>query len=85
MQPFSINIAQKEVSCKIWHGKLRDNKLFQSQLDVIEGIGEKRKMALLKHFGSVEAIGLANVEEIASVTGMTEKAAEEVKKALGKV
>ncbi len=66
-----------------YHRKLRDNKLFQSQLDVIDGIGEKRKMALLKHFGSVEAIGLANIEEIAAVAGMTEKAADEVKKALG--
>lgn len=65
-----------------FHRKLRDEKMFASALDEIEGLGEKRKMALLKHFGTVEAIAAANVSEIADVNGMNSKVAEKVKAAL---
>ena len=63
-----------------YHKKLREERFFQSQLDGISGLGEKRKTALLKHFGTVEAIANANLDEIASVTGMTKGTAENVKK-----
>jgi excinuclease ABC subunit C len=59
--------------------------MFSSALDEIDGLGEKRKLALLKHFGSVEAIAAANVSEIAAVNGMNSKVAENVKAALDKV
>ncbi|MCB0350628.1 MAG: excinuclease ABC subunit UvrC [Bdellovibrionales bacterium] len=62
-----------------YHRKLRDEKMFQSELDGISGLGEKRKIALLKHFGSVELIAGANIDEIASVSGMNKKLAELVK------
>lgn len=62
-----------------YHRQLRDDKLFQSRLDQIPGLGEKRKMALLKHFGSIEAIGAANLDELLSVKGMNKKVAEELK------
>jgi excinuclease ABC subunit C len=65
-----------------YHRKLRDQKMMGSALDAIDGLGEKRKLALLKHFGSVEAIAAANLDEIAHVSGMNMKVAEKVKAAL---
>jgi excinuclease ABC subunit C len=62
-----------------YHRKLRDQKMFQSQLDEVPGLGEKRKVALLKHFNSVEAIASANIDEIAGVSGMNKKVAQAVK------
>ncbi len=47
-----------------FHRQLRSKSLFQSVLDNIPGVGEKRKKALLKHFGSVKKIKEATVEEI---------------------
>lgn len=52
-----------------YHRKLRDKKMFSSELDGIKGLGEKRKLQLLKHFGSVEAIRMANEDEIKSLPG----------------
>ncbi len=62
-----------------YHRKLRDKNAFVSPLVEIPGIGPKRKQALLKHFGSLEGIRQASVDELASVPGMTRKAAEELK------
>ncbi|WP_069648929.1 excinuclease ABC subunit UvrC [Caloranaerobacter ferrireducens] len=61
-----------------YHRSLRNKKLFKSQLDSIKGIGEKRKKALLKSFGSIEKIKNASIEELKSVEGMNIKAAEAV-------
>jgi len=61
-----------------YHRKLREKRAIHSELDDIPGIGETRKKALLRHFGSVEKIRNATREELADVTGMTKKAAEEV-------
>ncbi len=61
-----------------YHRNLRDKSLFKSELDNIENIGEKRKINLLKEFGSVENIRTKNVEELAEVAGMNVKAAESV-------
>jgi len=47
-------------------------------LDNIEGIGPKRKKALLAHFGSVAKIKEASLEEIASVAGINLPAARNV-------
>lgn len=47
-----------------FHRQLRSKSLFQSVLDNIPGVGEKRKKALLQHFGSVKKIKEATVEEI---------------------
>ncbi len=65
-----------------YHRKLRDEALFHSRLDEIDGLGDKRKLALLKHFGSVEAIALASIDEIASVSGMNKTVAQAVVNAL---
>jgi excinuclease ABC subunit C len=61
-----------------YHRKLREKRAVHSELDDIPGIGEIRKKGLLRHFGSVEKIKGATAEELASVAGMTSKAAEEV-------
>ncbi|MBX5448801.1 excinuclease ABC subunit UvrC [Thermogemmatispora sp.] len=67
-----------------YHRKLRSQRTFKSQLDEIPGIGPRRKQALLKHFGSLQAISQASIEELAAVEGMTRAAAEKVKEYIGK-
>jgi len=47
-------------------------------LEDIPGIGPKRRAALLKRFGTLEAIRNATVEELASVEGMNRQAAQNV-------
>lgn len=61
-----------------YHRSLRSKKQVKSILDDIKGIGEKRRKALLKHFGSIEAIKNATVEELAAVEGMNIQVAREV-------
>lgn len=61
-----------------YHKKLRDKHIVSSVLDEIEGIGKTRRMALLSHFGSIEAIKVASEEELAEVPGMSRKAAKAV-------
>ena len=54
----------------------------KSELDDIQGIGEKKKVELLKEFGSVQKIREADIEEIAKVKGINQKMAENIKKEL---
>ena len=49
------------------HRKVRSRKALTSPLDSVEGIGPARKRALLRHFGSVQGIREAPVEEIVKV------------------
>ena len=65
-----------------YHRQVRGKAAVQSALDVIPGVGPKRKRALLRKFGSVKAIREASVEEIASTVGFTERLAAAVKTAL---
>ena len=65
-----------------YHLKTRKRETFASALDTIPGIGPKRKRALLKQFGSVQAIKETSVEELASAKGMTESLAKKVKEYL---
>jgi excinuclease ABC subunit C len=51
-------------------------------LEEIPGIGPKRRQALLKHFGSLEGIRQASLEELAAVAGMSRAAAQQVKEFL---
>ncbi len=62
-----------------YHRKVRDKNTFKSPLEEIPGIGPRRKKALLKRFGSLDGIRNASIEDIASVPGMTKRAAEELK------
>jgi excinuclease ABC subunit C len=61
-----------------YHRKLREKKAVRSELDDIPGIGDARKKALLRHFGSLAKIKEATAEELISVKGMTKKVAEEI-------
>ena len=64
--------------CNSHHKKLRNQKLFQSILQEIEGIGQIRQKELLKHFQSLENIKKANVEELSSIERMNSKIALKV-------
>jgi len=55
---------------------------FTSALDDIPGIGTKRKRALMKHFGSIDAIRNASVEELAATDGVTPNVAKKVREQL---
>jgi excinuclease ABC subunit C len=61
------------------HRQRRKKLGMASQLEAIPGIGPTRRKALLRHFGSIEAIRQASIEELASVPGMTRTAAEQLK------
>ena len=61
------------------HRAKRSKLGMASILDSIPGIGPTRRKALLKHFGSVDKIREASVEELAAVKGMNETAAESIK------
>ena len=61
-----------------YHRKLRDKSISKSELDDIKGIGETKKKALLKYFGSVEKIKNASVEELTKIKGINEELAKEI-------
>lgn len=67
-----------------YHRKLRDKSITKSALDDIEGIGKVKKQELLKHFGSIEKIELASIDEITSIKGINEELARKIKEALEK-
>lgn len=60
------------------HRTLRSKALKQSELDEIQGIGEKRKQALLKHFESLDNIKKASIDELIKVKGMNKKVSKNV-------
>ncbi|PKL52613.1 MAG: excinuclease ABC subunit C [Nitrospira bacterium HGW-Nitrospira-1] len=68
----------------LYHKKLRSRKALESPLEKIYGVGRKRHFALLKHFGSIEAIRRATGEEIAGLKGFNRKIAEDILAALKK-
>ena len=67
-----------------YHKKLRERQLVKSALDEIDGIGEVKKQALLKKFGSVKKILEADIQEITQIKGINEKLAKKIKEELGK-
>ena len=62
-----------------YHRRLRRQRVTESPLDRIRGIGPTRKKALLRKFGSLQAIRDASVADIASTPGMTKRVAEQIK------
>ena len=54
----------------------------QSAVDKIPGIGKKRKAVLLKHFGSLQKIRSATLEDLSAVPGINQKLAAKIQKAL---
>ncbi len=65
-----------------YHRRLRARQTSQSTLDRIKGIGPRRKKALLRKFGSLQAIREADVTDIAATPGMTRRLAEQLKREL---
>ncbi|MGW8249911.1 MAG: excinuclease ABC subunit UvrC [Anaerolineales bacterium] len=61
------------------HRKLRTKTGLASQLDAIPGIGPARRKLLLNHFGSIQDIQNASMEELTAVPGITEKIAQSIK------
>ena len=66
-----------------YHRKLRDKDITKSELDEIKGIGNVKKQALLKYFGSVEKIKKASVQELMKVKGINKELAEKIMVSLG--
>ena len=60
------------------HRKKKIKKMFKSPLEEIDGIGAKRKKALLNHFGSAKAIEGASLDDIKSVDGINLSTAEKI-------
>jgi len=65
-----------------YHRRLRHKEGITSALDNIPGIGPRRKKALLKKFGSIEAIKEASSEELSQTEGITSAVAQKVKEYL---
>ncbi|WP_196590307.1 excinuclease ABC subunit UvrC [Pectinatus frisingensis] len=61
-----------------YHRKLRSRRNMVSILDHIDGIGPKRRKVLWEHFGRLDKIKAATVDEMAAVNGMTKPAAQAV-------
>ncbi|MFB6290426.1 MAG: excinuclease ABC subunit UvrC [Candidatus Bipolaricaulia bacterium] len=61
-----------------YHRRLRQKRTVRSSLDSIKGIGPKRKKVLLNTFNSVERIREASLEELKTVSGVSDKVAERV-------
>ena len=65
-----------------YNAQLRLKKISESVLDEFPGIGDRRKAALLKKFGSVQRLKMASLEQLAAVPGFGGKAAAELKRFL---
>ena len=61
-----------------YHRNLRQKKSNKSKLDLIEGIGLKRRKALISHFKSVEKIKKSSVEEISKIKNINKTLAEQI-------
>ena len=68
-----------------FHRKRRSMTLMQSALDTIPGIGSKRKRVLLKHFGSIQKIRSATLEELKAVPGISRNVADNIQKHLNRI
>ncbi len=67
-----------------YHRKKRTKRMTSSILESIPGLGDARRTALLRHFGSVRKIEAASAEEIATVPGIGSRLAETIVTALTK-
>jgi excinuclease ABC subunit C len=61
-----------------YNADLRSRKIKESILDDFEGLGAKRRQALIGHFGSIDALAAAQPEELEEVEGIGPKLAAEL-------
>ena len=66
-----------------YHRSKRSKSMTVSALDMVPGLGDTRRKALVRHFGSVAALRRAGVEEIVQVPGVGRRTAEAVVATLG--
>ncbi|GAB3382881.1 excinuclease ABC subunit UvrC [Micromonospora halotolerans] len=65
-----------------FHRQRRSKRMTESALDNVPGLGEVRRKALLRHFGSLKRLSAATVEEITEVPGVGKRTAEAILAAL---
>jgi excinuclease ABC subunit C len=65
-----------------FHRQKRSKRMTTSALDDVPGLGQTRKTALLKHFGSLKRLRSATVEQISEVPGVGRRTAEAVRAVL---
>ena len=65
-----------------YHRKLRSKASISSPVDLISGIGPKRKRMLMRRFGSIKGIKTAAIDDIAAVPGMSRSLAVRLKESL---
>ncbi|MGI5177996.1 excinuclease ABC subunit UvrC [Dactylosporangium sp. CA-152071] len=65
-----------------YHRQKRSKRMTESTLDNVPGLGEIRRKALLRHFGSLKRLKAASIEEIAEVPGIGRRTAEAILVAL---
>ena len=61
------------------HRRKRTKAIYQSQIDAIDGVGPKRKKALLNYFGSFDAIKNASMEDLRKVEGISRAIAVKIR------
>ncbi|MDS0526229.1 excinuclease ABC subunit UvrC [Clostridium sp. SHJSY1] len=61
-----------------YHRNVRDKRVLHSALDDVPNVGEKRRIILLKKFGSVENIKKAKIEELMDTPGIDRRTAESI-------
>ena len=65
-----------------YHKKLRSKQRLHSSLEDIVGVGEKRKVQLLRHFGSLKQVREASLNELEAVPGVPQRVAAAVYESL---
>ena len=60
------------------HRQRRKKQRMTSPLEGIEGVGSKRRQQLIKHFGGLQGVERAGVEELAKVTGINKNLAQRI-------
>ncbi len=65
-----------------YHRKLRRKGIEASELDRIPGVGARRKRILLKHFGGVQALAAAGLDDLLAIPGMSRGLAARIMEAL---
>ena len=61
-----------------YYRKRRGKRLTASELDMIPGIGPKRKKELLKYFGDIGSLATADIEELRQVPGINQAMARDI-------
>ena len=60
------------------HRKQRDKKRRESPLENIEGVGNKRRQSLIRHFGGSQGVAKAGIDDLANVPGISKQLAEKI-------